>query len=214
MVTDPPYGVEYDPTWRDDALATPGQVKARGKVLNDDRFDWSATWGLYDADVAYVWQADRFFAAMATQLQNSDYQCRAIIVWRKQHFQLGRGEYHWQHEPCWYAVKAGRKSGWCGDRTQSTIWDIAGMNPAGRTRDAADERAGHGTQKPIECMARPIRNHFDPGIIVCDPFHGSGTTLIAAEREQRICYAMELGPHYVAAQLERCVKLGLEPRLS
>lgn len=214
MVTDPPYGVEYDPTWRNDALATPGQVKSRGKVLNDDRFDWSATWALYDSDVAYVWQADRFFADMAMQLRNSDYQCRAIIVWRKQHFQLGRSDYHWQHEPCWYAVKAGRKSGWCGDRTQSTVWDIANNSAFGCSHDASNERTGHGTQKPIECMARPIRNHFQPGIIVCDPFHGSGTTLIAAEREQRICYAMELGPHYVAAQLERCVKIGLEPRLS
>jgi DNA modification methylase len=63
-------------------------------------------------------------------------------------------------------------------------------------------------------MARPIRNHFQPGIIVCDPFHGSGTTLIAAERERRLCYAMELASNYVAAQLERCVKIGLEPRLA
>lgn len=216
MVTDPPYGVEYDPTWRDEAGGTfgDGKRKARGKVANDGEADWSGTWALFGAEVAYVWHASLKSPIVASSLENASYHLRANIVWRKSHFLLSRGDYHWQHEPCWYAVKKGCKSGWCGDRTQSTIWDIAGMNPAGRTRDAADERTGHGTQKPIECMARPIRNHFDPGIIVCDPFHGSGTTLIAAEREQRICYAMELGPHYVAAQLERCVKLGLEPRLS
>lgn len=94
------------------------------------------------------------------------------------------------------------------------MWDIASTNPAGGSRDEDDAKTGHGTQKPIECMARPIRNHFEPGIVVVDPFLGSGTTLIAAEREKRICHGMELSPGYVAVILERAAKAGLEPRLA
>jgi DNA modification methylase len=212
MVTDPPYGVEYDPSWRDDINHC--STKLSGKVLNDDVADWTPVWVMWEPQTAYVWHAAIHSGIVADSLDNAGLVRRSQIIWRKQHFQLSRGDYHWQHEPCWYAVRKGAKSGWCGDRTQSTIWDIINLNPRGGGGKGEDAPVGHGTQKPVECMARPIRNHFEPGGIVCDPFHGSGTTLIAAERERRICYAMELGPHYVAAQLERCVKLGLDPRLS
>jgi DNA modification methylase len=212
MVTDPPYGVEYDPTWRDDINR--GSTKLTGAVLNDDVADWEPVWRMWAPQVAYVWHASIHSGVVARSLDNADLRRRSHIIWRKQHFQLSRGDYHWQHEPCWYAVQKGATSGWCGDRTQSTIWDITNLNPRGGGGKGDDAPVGHGTQKPIECMARPIRNHFQPGIIVCDPFHGSGTTLIAAERERRLCYAMELASNYVAAQLERCVKIGLEPRLA
>lgn len=114
---------------------------------------------------------------------------RAQIIWRKPRFAISRGHYHWQHEPAWYAVREGGGSAkWCGDRTQSTVRDI----------DAKDQDAEtvHGTQKPVECMARPIRNHGGKGDDVYDPFVGSGTTLIAAERLGRRCFAMELSPAY------------------
>lgn len=216
MVTDPPYGVAYDPTWRDEAGGKfgDGRTKQRGKVANDDRADWSPTWKLWAAAVAYVWHASLKTAAVETSLVGAGYESRANIIWRKPHFLLSRGNYHWQHEPCWYAVRKGAPSGWCGDRSQSTVWDIAGTNPAGRSRDEADEKTGHGTQKPVECMARPIRNHFEPGVVVADPFLGSGTTIVAAERERRLCYGTELSPGYVAVILERLVAMGLEPKLA
>ncbi|TXH44775.1 MAG: site-specific DNA-methyltransferase [Desulfurellales bacterium] len=212
MVTDPPYGVEYDPTWRDDIKR--GSTKLCGKVLNDDVADWTPVWATWNPQVAYIWHSSIHIGVVTKSIDDAGLIRRSLIIWRKQQFQLSRGDYHWQHESCWYAVRKGEKSGWCGDRTQSTIWDIANLNPRGGGGKGEDAAVGHGTQKPIECMARPIRNHFEPGIIVCDPFHGSGTTLVAAERERRICYAMELAPQYVAAQLERCVRLGLEPRLA
>lgn len=199
MVTDPPYGVDYDPTWRDEAGGQFGDGKTvmRGKVLNDDRVDWSPAWALFPGNVSYVWHAGIYAGEVAVSLVSAGFLVRAQVVWRKPHFIMGRGAYHWQHEPCWYAVRKGATAKWCGDRSQSTIWDIAGMNPAGGNRE---EKLGHGTQKPLECMARPIRNHEGD---VYDPFLGSGTTLIAAERLGRKCYGIEISPKYCDVILRR-----------
>jgi P27 family predicted phage terminase small subunit len=84
---------------------------------------------------------------------------------------IGRGDYHWQHEPCWYAVR--QKGNWTGDRKQTTLWTIPS--------DGQDTETVHGTQKPVECMRRPMLNNTNPGETVYEPFLGSGTTLIAAE---------------------------------
>lgn len=199
MVTDPPYGVEYDPTWRDDAggIFGDGKAKMRGLVQNDNRAGWKEAWDLFAGDVAYIWCASLTSDLAIIEIEAAGLKRRSQIIWRKPHFQLSRGDYHWQHEPCWYAVRPGRKSRWNGDRTQSTIWDIAGMNPAGRNRDEGNERTGHGTQKPVECMQRPIQNNSKPGDYVYEPFAGSGTTIIAAEVLNRYCLAIELAPNYV-----------------
>ena len=99
---------------------------------------------------------------------------------------LSRGDYHWQHEPCWYAVRKTGRSAWSGDRTQTTLWQIAS-----RDQDAA---TAHGTQKPVECMRRPMLNNAAPGQPVYDPFLGSGTSVIAAETTGRICSASNSAP--------------------
>lgn len=200
MVTDPPYGVEYDPHWRDEIVGEFGQRAARGNgVANDDRVDWTPAYDLFPGDVAYVWHAGRFCGEVALSMVASRFDIRTQIIWMKQHFAISRGNYHWQHEPCWYGVRKGHSSKWCGDRTQSTIWEIASLNPAGRQ----EERVAHGTQKPVECMARPIRNHGGAGDDVYDPFLGSGTTLIACEQLGRRCFGMEISPAYTAVILER-----------
>jgi DNA modification methylase len=216
MVTDPPYGVNYDASWRNtipgDALAGYAP-RSLGKVQNDHEADWTGTWTLFAPEVAYVWHASMLTGVVGASLETGGMHLRSHIIWRKPHFVIGRAEYHWQHESALYAVRKGSKSGWCGDRTQSTLWEIKGMIPTGGSRDEGDARTGHSTQKPIECMQRPIRNHFEPGIIVCDPFLGSGTTLVSAERERRICYGQELSAGYLAVILERMTTLGLEPKL-
>lgn len=212
MITDPPYGVDYNPTWRDEAGGQFGDGKTvmRGKVANDNRVDWTEAFRLFTGNVAYVWHASYFTVDVGINLRDAGFEIRSSIIWRKPHFIMSRGHYHWQHEPCWYAVRKGQSSRWGGDRTQSTIWDIKGLNPAGGNRD--EEKTGHGTQKPVECMARPMRNHGQAGDVVYDPFLGSGSTLVAAQQEGRICYGMEIEPKYCAVILERMSKMGLEPK--
>ena len=108
---------------------------------------------------------------------------------------MSRGHYHWQHEPCWYAVRKGRRSNWRGDRTQSTIWQVQNLNPMGGNRN--EKATGHGTQKPVELMRRPILNHTKRSDVVYDPFLGSGTTMMAAELTERVCYGIDIDPRYV-----------------
>lgn len=112
---------------------------------------------------------------------------------------LSRGDYHWQHEPCWYAVRAGGTTFRTDDRTQTSVWEIPSTLWRIPARD--DEGHGHSTQKPVECMARPLRNHH--ALAVYEPFSGSGTTLIAAEQLARRCYALELAPTYVQIAIDR-----------
>jgi DNA modification methylase len=128
-------------------------------------------------------------------------QPRAQIVWVKQHFTLSRGHYHWRHENCWYAVREGKPGHWQGDRRQTTVWEIANNNPFGNPQ--REQSWGHGTQKPVECMRRPIVNNSRPGQLVYDPFLGSGTSLIAAEMTGRVCCGLELNPAYVDVILGR-----------
>jgi DNA modification methylase len=167
MVTDPPYGVNYEPEWRNKAGKG---ARSTGKVLNDDKYDWSD-----------------------------------LIIWSKQHLVLSRGDYHNKHEPLWYAVRKSQKvrHNWQGRRDQTTVWDIDNNNYGAKTKE---EQTGHGTQKPLECMLRPILNNSAQGQSVYDPFGGSGTTLIACERSKRNCYMMELSPIYVDVIIKRWEK--------
>ena len=210
MATDPPYGVGYDPMWREEAGL--GEQRQTGKVSNDDKVDWTKAYKLFPGDVAYVWHAGVHAAEVAAHLEACGFDIRAQIIWSKQHFAMSRGHYHWQHEPCWYAVRRGRKSHWCGDRTQSTIWQVANLNPFGGDKEEAP--TGHGTQKPVELMKRPILNNTDTGQAVYDPFLGSGTTMIAAELTGRECLGIDIDPVYVDVAVMRWQQLtGKEAKL-
>jgi DNA modification methylase len=199
MATDPPYGVSYDPSWRVEVDG--GGRHAVGKVTNDDQVDWTAALKLFTGDVAYVWHAGIHAGEVAASLHSINFQIRAQIIWSKQHFAMSRGSYHWQHEPCWYAVRRGKRSNWKGDRTQSTLWQVANLNPHGGNKD--EKQTGHGTQKPVELMRRPILNHTERGDVIYDPFLGSGSSLIAAEQTGRVCYGLDIDPKYVDVALLR-----------
>lgn len=192
MVTDPPYGVNYDASWRVEVDHSDNH--ALGKVTGDDRVNWGAALSLFPGDVAYVWHAGVHAAEVAAGIQAMGFNIRAQIIWAKQHFVFGRGNYHWGHEPCWYAVRAGKPSGWRGDRTQSTLWEVQNLNPHGGNKD--EKQTGHSTQKPVELMRRPLLNHTEKGACVYDPFLGSGSTVIACEEHERICYGLEIEPGY------------------
>ena len=203
MVTDPPYGVEYDPEWRQEAADKglkgfhPGRM---GTVQNDERGDWTAAYELFPGHVAYVWHAGVHAGLVAANLHTAKFSIRSQIIWKKSSFAISRGHYHWQHEPCWYAVRKGGSAKWAGDRSQSTAWEIKNVV------DKADN-TDHGTQKPVECMARPIRNHGGTADDVYDPFLGSGTTLIAAEQLGRKCFGLEISPAYADVIVQRWEQL-------
>jgi DNA modification methylase len=201
MVTDPPYGVNYDPTWRNVVKRQDGSrvgAKAVGQVENDDRADWTETWALFPGDVAYIWHGGLHAHSVAQSLLAADFGLRSQIIWRKQQLVIGRGDYHWQHEPCWYAVRKGRTGHYDGGRQQSSMWDINAPSGFRQMKEGPDKHQGiHSTQKPVECMRRPIMNNSSPGQAVYEPFSGSGTTIIAAEMTGRACHAIELNPAYV-----------------
>lgn len=186
MVTDPPYGVNYNAAHRASGRAT-------GKVKNDDQADWSKAWALFPGAVAYVWHAGLTSSVVHGSLERCEFEIRAQIIWSKSSPILSRGHYHWAHECCWYAVRPGGKSAWQGDRKQSTVWEI----------DVITNDTGHSTQKPIECMLRPILNSSAKGDAVYEPFSGSGTTLLACEQFDRRCFALELEPAYVDIAIRR-----------
>ena len=191
MVTDPPYGVNYDPEWRHRAGVN--NSSRTGKVANDGRADWEAAWALFPGNIAYVWHGALHATTVAASLERQGFAIRAQIIWAKERLVIGRGDYHWQHEPCWYAVRS--KGNWTGDRKQTTLWTISSKEQ--------DAETVHGTQKPVECMRRPILNNTSPGDFVYEPFLGSGTTLIAAESCGRACRAVELSPLYVDVAVRR-----------
>ena len=180
MVTDPPYGMSYDPDWRnrsDRANGRPYGARAIGLVSNDDRADWTPAYALFPGDVVYSWhpagaRSIEFYGA----LQQAGFEVRMQIIWSKNVAPIGRGHYHVQHEPCWYAVRKGSTGHWQGDRKQTTVWQI---------NKPQKSETGHSTQKPVECMKRPIENNSAPGDAVYEPFSGSGTTIIAAEMTGR-----------------------------
>jgi hypothetical protein len=97
MVTDPPYGVDYDPSWRNEAGVS--ATTRTGRVTNDDRADWREAWARFPGDVAYVWHAGVHARTVAESLEAAGFAVRSQVIWAKPRFVLGRGDYHWQHEP-------------------------------------------------------------------------------------------------------------------
>ncbi len=197
MITDPPYGVDYDPQWRQkaaDAGTIQRGARATGKVRNDDKVEWQDAWRHFPGDVAYVWHAGTRSVGAGHSLLISGFEIRAQIIWRKPAMVISRRHYHHQHEPCFYAVRKGKQAHWAGSRSESTVWDI----PSERFI------SNHPTQKPIDCMLRAIRNHEIR--TVYDPFLGTGSTLIAAEHEGRRCIGIELNPEWADIVIDRWQK--------
>lgn len=194
MVTDPPYGVEYNADWRNKELGGKKGGRATGLVRNDDKADWRDAWSLFTGDIAYVWTSGRFVPESILSLEAVGFERRCLIVWAKNQLVIGRGHYHSQEEECWYAVRKGGTGNWNGDRKQTTLWQISKPKKS---------ETGHSTQKPVECMKRPIENNSSIGQAIYEPFSGSETTIIAGEMTGRHVYAIELNPSYVDVAIKR-----------
>ncbi len=191
MVTDPPYGVEYDANWRNEATGL--KFKASAIQYMEPKTDtepgWEKAHALFEGDVAYVWHADRHMIEVNQCLTALGFEIRAQIIWLKETPTIGRGHYSYQHKPCWYAVRKGGKSHWHGATLESTVWKI--------NRNDGLGRFGHAAQKPVDCMRLPIEKSSVEGQSVYEPFSGSGTTIIAAEMSRRHCIAVEIDPRFV-----------------
>lgn len=198
MVTDPPYGVNYDPDWRNRADRANGKsigARALGQVHNDDRSNWQEAYVLFTGDIAYVWHGGHHAKVVIQNLEDAGFEMVAQIIWAKNNIVIGRGDYHFKHEPCIYAVRKGKKHNWQGSRKENSLWEIDKPQKS---------ETGHSTQKPVECMARPIKNHDGD---VYDPFLGSGTTMVASHQLNRKCYGMEIDPKYCQVIIDRMKKL-------
>lgn len=203
MATDPPYGVEYNP--KRVAIALNKKRSARqgsGTSCNDNRADWTDAWKLFSGRIAYVWHAALFSSVVSQSLENAGLSIRQQIIWSKNHFSLGKADYHWMHEPCWYAVRSGCNANWIGGRDKSTVWEVPAINYI-NDRDIGNAKTAHPTQKPIELYEQPYLNHTTVGESVYEPFAGSGSAYIAAHKLNRVCLGLELDPRFVDAIVMR-----------
>jgi hypothetical protein len=149
--------------------------------------------GVRSLEVAYVWHASKFTREVLDGLLGIGFIHHQQIIWNKGRTVLTRTLYWFQHEPCWFVRK--KNAPWFGKAGEnSTIWDSP--SPKFIMGASDEDKFDHPTQKPVELMRRPILNHLRRGELVYDPFLGSGTTLAAAELNERVCYGMELDPKY------------------
>lgn len=192
-VTDPPYNVAYE-------------AKA-GKIQNDDMKDdefynflLAAFTNIYnvmenDASI-YVFHADTEGLNFRKAFVDAGFYLSGVCIWAKQSLVLGRSPYQWKHEPILFGWKKDGRHRWYSDRKQSTVWNF----------DRPSKNDLHPTMKPVALCAYPIQNSSMSNCIVLDPFGGSGSTLIACEQTNRICYSIELDEKYTDVIVKRYIE--------
>jgi DNA modification methylase len=197
MITDPPYGVKYEADWRAKAKGSKKTEREENSNLkNDGQADWFDAYVLFTGSVAYVWHASAFTDVVMDGLRRANFDIKQQIIWNKSVHALSRSDYHWKHEPCWYAVKKTGERNWKGGRTQMTVWDVPSIG-------SEKDKTAHPTQKPVELFIRSISHHTNPGEYVYDPFAGSGTIMVACEKTKRRALMMELDPKYADIIIQR-----------
>jgi len=193
VITDPPYNVNYE--------------GSAGKIKNDDMADDAFYNFLLDAytqmhsamadDASiYVFHADTEGLNFRRAFADAGFYLSGCCIWKKQSLVLGRSPYQWQHEPCLYGWKKNGKHQWYTGRKETTIWEF----------DKPKKNGDHPTMKPIPLLAYPIMNSSMSNSVVLDPFGGSGSTLIACEQTDRICYTVELDEKFCDVIVKRYIE--------
>lgn len=193
VLTDPPYNVDVE--------------ESAGKIKNDnmsaDDF-YNFLFAMFvnveqnmesDASI-YVFHADTQGLYFRKAFMDAGFHLSGCCIWKKHKLVLGHSPYQWQHEPCLYGWKKGGRHQWYSDRKQTTIWEY----------DRPHTSKDHPTMKPVALMAYPIQNSCMSNCIVLDPFLGSGSTLIACEETNRICYGIELDEKFVDVIVRRYIE--------
>jgi site-specific DNA-methyltransferase (adenine-specific) len=192
-LTDPPYNVAYE-----------GKTKDALTIKNDSMGDSEFRQFLRDCYVAadavmkpgavfYIWHADSEGYNFRGAANDAGWKVRQCLVWKKQTMVMGRQDYHWKHEPCLYGWKDGAGHLWASDRKQTTILEF----------DRPSRSGEHPTMKPVALFEYQMLNNTKGGDVVLDSFGGSGTTLIAAEKNGRVARLMELDPKYCDVIVKR-----------
>lgn len=193
VVTDPPYNVNYEGT--------------AGKIKNDNMADDKFYQFLFDAftltekamarDASiYVFHADTEGLNFRKAFSDAGFYLSGTCIWKKQSLVLGRSPYQWQHEPILFGWKKAGKHAWYSDRKQTTIWEF----------EKPKKNGDHPTMKPVQLIAYPVLNSSMTGSIVLDPFGGSGSTLIACEQTERVCFMVELDEKYCDVIVKRYIE--------
>jgi DNA modification methylase len=193
LMTDPPYNVDYE-----------GKTKDKLTIQNDSKNDDDFLQFLTDAfnNCAihlklgcsfYIFHSDWYGLEFRQSIKNSDLELKQNLIWAKNSMVMGRQDYQWQHEPCLYGWKRGASHSWYSDRKQTTIIKY----------DRPSKSKLHPTMKPVGLVEYLIKNSSKQEDIILDPFLGSGTTLMACEKQGRICYGVELDPKYCDVIVKR-----------
>ena len=193
VITDPPYNVNYE--------GSAGKIK-NDNMANDAFYNFllSAYTQMHsamadDASI-YVFHADTEGLNFRKAFADAGFYLSGCCIWKKQSLVLGRSPYQWQHEPCLYGWKKNGKHQWYTGRKETTIWEF----------DKPKKNGDHPTMKPIPLLAYPIMNSSMSNAVVLDPFGGSGSTLIACEQTDRICYTIELDEKFCDVIVKRYIE--------
>lgn len=192
-LTDPPYNVAYEGKTKD-------ALKIQNDSMGDDQFRQFLRDAYVTADIVmkpgavfYIWHADSEGYNFRGAAQDAGWKVRQCLIWKKSTMVMGRQDYHWKHEPCLYGWKEGAGHLWATDRKQTTILEF----------DKPSRNGEHPTMKPVALFEYQMLNNTKGGDIVLDSFGGSGTTLIAAEKNGRVARLMELDPKYCDVIVKR-----------
>jgi DNA modification methylase len=194
ILTDPPYGVSFK--------ASDGLTIENDSLKGDEfyKFLLSAFTNmaahLEKGGAAYVFHADTEGLNFRKAFIDAGFHLAGVCIWVKNSLVLGRSDYQWQHEPILYGFLQNGKHPWYSDRKQTTIWNF----------DKPKRNKDHPTSKPLDLLSYPIKNSSQENAIVLDTFGGSGSTMMACEQMNRICYMAELDPKYVSVILRRYVE--------
>ena len=192
-LTDPPYNVAYE-----------GKTKEALTIQNDKMGDEEFRQFLSESCVAansvmkegavfYIWHADLEGYNFRGAVNDAGWKVRQCLIWNKQSMVMGRQDYHWKHEPCLYGWKDGAAHLWAADRKQTTVMEF----------DRPNRNAEHPTMKPVDLFEYQILNNTKGSDLVLDSFAGSGTTVIACEKNGRNARLMELDPKYCDVIIKR-----------
>ena len=194
ILTDPPYGVSFK--------SSSGLTIENDSMKNDEFYNFllSAFKNMADhlekGGSAYVFHADTEGLNFRKAFVDSGFHLAGCCIWVKNSLVLGRSDYQWQHEPVLYGFMQNGKHRWYSDRKQTTIWNF----------DKPKKNSNHPTSKPLDLLSYPISNSTQENAVVIDTFGGSGSTLMACEKMNRICYTMELDEKYASVILRRYVE--------